>query len=67
MKIDHDYKVKLFEEKGFVRKRCEKCGQYFWTLDENRKTCGDSPCDMYSFIGNPITNKKYSYTEMVKT
>ena len=67
MRTDHNYKVKLFEEKGFVRKKCEKCGQYFWTLDEDRKTCGDSPCDMYSFIGNPITNKKYSYTEMVRT
>ena len=67
MKTHHDYRVKLFEEKGFVRKRCEKCGQYFWTLDEERKTCGDSPCDMYSFIGNPITKKRYSYTEMVKT
>ncbi|MBW9223573.1 alanine--tRNA ligase [Methanothermococcus sp. SCGC AD-155-E23] len=67
MKIHHNYRVKLFEEKGFVRKRCERCGQYFWTLDEERKTCGDSPCDMYSFIGNPITKKRYSYTEMVKT
>ncbi|HIP90921.1 MAG TPA: alanine--tRNA ligase [Methanothermococcus okinawensis] len=67
MKTSHNYKVKLFEEKGFIRKRCEKCGKYFWTLDEDRKTCGDSPCDRYTFIGNPVTKERYSYTEMVGT
>jgi alanyl-tRNA synthetase len=66
MEVKHDYKVKLFEELGFVRKKCKKCGQYFWTLDEERETCGDSPCDVYTFIGNPITKKKYTYNEMVK-
>ncbi|MBW9222372.1 alanine--tRNA ligase [Methanothermococcus sp. SCGC AD-155-C09] len=64
---NHNYNVELFDKKGFIRKKCEKCGQYFWTLDLDRKTCGDSPCDKYSFIGNPITKKKYSYKEMVKT
>ncbi|AEH07130.1 alanine--tRNA ligase [Methanothermococcus okinawensis] len=66
MEINHDYKVQLFEEKGFMRKKCKECGQYFWTLDPERETCGDSPCDKYSFIGAPITNKKYTYNEMVK-
>ncbi|EHP88581.1 alanyl-tRNA synthetase [Methanotorris formicicus Mc-S-70] len=66
MEVKHDYKVKLFEDLGFVRKKCKKCGQYFWTLDDDRETCGDSPCDVYTFIGNPITKKKYTYNEMVK-
>ncbi|WP_288046624.1 alanine--tRNA ligase [Methanothermococcus sp.] len=66
MEIKHDYRVKLFDEMGFMRKKCKECGQYFWTLDPDRETCGDSPCDKYSFIGNPITKKKYTYNEMVK-
>lgn len=40
-------------EKGFERRKCTSCGAYFWTLDGDRKTCGDPPCDTYSFIGNP--------------
>ncbi|WP_292459858.1 alanine--tRNA ligase [Methanothermococcus sp.] len=66
MEINHDYNVELFEKKGFMRKKCKECGQYFWTLDPERETCGDSPCDKYSFIGAPITDKKYTYSEMVK-
>ncbi len=63
--MEHNYKVKLFDELGFVRKKCKKCGQYFWTLDKERETCGDAPCDIYSFIGKPITKKPYTYKEMV--
>ncbi|AVB76056.1 alanine--tRNA ligase [Methanococcus maripaludis] len=66
MEINHDYRVKLFDELGFERKQCTECNQWFWTLDKDRTTCGDSPCDEYSFIGNPITSKKYTYNEMVK-
>ncbi|ADG13489.1 alanyl-tRNA synthetase [Methanocaldococcus infernus ME] len=58
-------KAKLFEELGFERRKCKKCGKYFWSLEE-RETCGDAPCDVYSFIGKPITKKKYSYKEMVE-
>jgi len=67
MKIDHDYKVKLFEEKGFVRKRCEKCGQYFWTLDGDRKTCGDSPCVGVLFISYWVSNEGVHITGTVST
>ncbi|XRO77288.1 alanine--tRNA ligase [Methanocaldococcus sp. 10A] len=63
--MEDNYKVKLFDELGFIRKKCKKCGQYFWTLDEDRETCGDAPCDIYSFIGKPITKKPYDYKEMV--
>ena len=63
--MEHNYKVRLFDELGFVRKQCKKCGQYFWTLDPERETCGDAPCDIYSFIGKPITKKPYTYKEMV--
>ena len=29
-------------------------GARFWTRDENRRTCGDSTDDPYTFIGDPI-------------
>ncbi len=58
------YKVKLFEKEGFYRKECENCGRAFWTLDHGRVTCGDTPCDEYSFIGNPPIKDNYTHSEM---
>ncbi len=44
--------IRLFDEEGFVRKRCKKCGEAFWTLDPDRELCGDAVCEgKYSFIG----------------
>jgi len=63
---DRYYKVKLFEEKGFERKACSKCGKFFWTLDSNRIFCPDDGDDTYSFIGNPPTNKKFDYSQAWK-
>ncbi|MBN3037267.1 MAG: alanine--tRNA ligase, partial [Candidatus Diapherotrites archaeon] len=48
--------VSLFD-RGYERRQC-KCGRFFWTTDPDRKTCGDPPCDNYSFIGNPPGKKK---------
>ena len=58
------YKVKFFEENGFIRKKCPLCGKHFWTLDPDRKYCGEPPCGSYAFINNPPTKKKYDYIEM---
>ncbi|MEM3215577.1 MAG: alanine--tRNA ligase-related protein, partial [Candidatus Micrarchaeaceae archaeon] len=44
------YKVKLFDEQGFERKRCKLCGRYFWTADPNRETCSDSSHTPYGFF-----------------
>jgi len=52
------YDIKYFKENGFTRKKCEKCGSHFWTRDKDRKTCGDAPCEIYSFIGKPIFNER---------
>ena len=52
------YQVDLFKREGFVRKKCESCGRHFWTLDAKRTRCDDQPCSPYSFIGDPITDKK---------
>ena len=63
---DRYYKVKLFEEQGFVRKSCSKCGRFFWTLDAGRDLCPDDGTDTYSFIGDPPTSKRFDYTESWK-
>ncbi|ENN95663.1 alanyl-tRNA ligase [Methanocaldococcus villosus KIN24-T80] len=56
-------KVKLFEDLGFKRQKCEKCGKYFWSIEE-KDICDD--CDKYSFIGKKVTKKSFDYDEMVK-
>ena len=56
--------LEFFKSEKFVKKKCVKCGKYFWTKDKNRSTCGDPPCDSYSFIGNSPVNKPYSLREM---
>ncbi|MFW5932632.1 MAG: alanine--tRNA ligase [Candidatus Hadarchaeota archaeon] len=58
------YEVELFDSEGFERKECVACGRTFWTLDPDRTTCGDTPCDEYSFIGNPPIDKDYTRSEM---
>lgn len=60
------YHVNLFKRGEFERKQCTSCGRIFWTLDSNRTTCGDTPCDEYTFIGNPPTSRKYSLAKMEK-
>mgnify|MGYP000114831989 CR=1 FL=1 len=51
------YQVDLFEEKGFTRKQCPLCKDYFWTLNPDQVTCGEPPCTEYTFIGSPPTSK----------
>ena len=63
---DRYYKVKLFEEQGFTRKSCTKCGRFFWTLDSGRELCPDDGDDTYSFIGEPPTTKRFDYTQAWK-
>ena len=63
---DKYYNVKLFQEQGFVRKSCSKCGRFFWTLDANRTLCPDDGTDTYSFIGEPPTSKRFDYTQAWK-
>lgn len=63
---DRYYKVKLFAEQGFVRKSCNSCKRFFWTLDSARNSCPDHSPDTYSFIGDPPTSKRFDYTEAWK-
>jgi alanyl-tRNA synthetase len=60
---EKEYQIDFFKEQGFVRKKCRICGLYFWTQIGDRDTCGDSPCEEYTFIGNPPTSRSYSVDE----
>ena len=60
------YNVSLFQEQGFVRKSCSKCGRFFWTLNADRDLCPDDGLDTYSFIGEPPTSKRFDYTQAWK-
>ncbi|MCX8207017.1 MAG: alanine--tRNA ligase [Methanothrix sp.] len=51
---EDEYQLEFFRAEGFVRRVCESCGGRFWTRDIYRRTCGDPPCDPYSFIGTPV-------------
>ncbi len=53
-----EYDIEYFKENEFIRKKCEKCGSYFWSRDKDRNTCGDAPCEIYSFIGKPIFKER---------
>ncbi len=46
------YLLEIFKQIGFKRRKCGKCGKFFWSAEE-RGTCGDTTCDIYSFINNP--------------
>ncbi|MCL2549345.1 MAG: alanine--tRNA ligase [Methanimicrococcus sp.] len=63
--LDEEYTdIKYFDENGFIQKECEKCGNVFWTRDPKRVTCGDAPCDHYTFIGKPIFKNPMNLSEM---
>jgi len=62
-----EYRVPFFEEAGFVRRRCPKCGEHFWTQNPDQETCGEASshgCATYTFIGDPPTTKSFSLREM---
>jgi len=62
--FEQEYELDYFKAQGFVRKVCPKCGKAFWTVDEDRLTCGDAPCDPYSFIGSPVLKRRLTLSEM---
>jgi len=62
--FEQEYELSYFRENGFIRKRCPTCGGHFWTRNEEQETCGDAPCDEYTFICDPIFSKEYNLTDM---
>ena len=59
---DSYYRVELFDDEGFERKRCTTCQRYFWTQEQDQILCPDDDVECaYSFIGNPPTSKRLDY------
>ncbi|MBI4176974.1 MAG: alanine--tRNA ligase [Candidatus Aenigmarchaeota archaeon] len=58
------WKVEMFEDNGFTRKVCAKCGKFFWSV--SKATCGDTSCEDYGFIGASATKRRFGYIEMWK-
>lgn len=65
--LEEEYQLDYFEQEGFTRKECVSCGAHFWTRDEARETCGEPPCEQYSFIGNSGFDASYTLEEMRET
>jgi alanyl-tRNA synthetase len=61
---EDEYRLDFFADGGFERRKCPSCGKFFWTRDAARKTCGDPPCDPYTFIGAPVFKREHSLDEM---
>ena len=61
---EDEYRLDFFVDEGFQRKKCDKCGKFFWTRNGERRTCGDPPCDPYTFIGSPIFKREHTIDEM---
>jgi alanyl-tRNA synthetase len=61
---DNEYQLEYFADQGFYREKCEGCAKFFWTRDPTRRTCGDPPCDAYTFIGNPVFKRAHGLDEM---
>jgi len=51
---EDEYRLEFLIRGGFTRRRCVKCGRFFWTLDPSREDCGESPCSPYTFIGKRV-------------
>jgi alanyl-tRNA synthetase len=61
--LTEEYRLDYFEEEGFTRLECPACGDQFWTLDPDRETCGEPPCDDYGFIDDPGFAEEFTLEE----
>jgi len=58
-----EFELEFFLENKFQRHQCPKCGRYYWTLGA-WETCGEPPCEEYTFIGNSPCKRPLSLHEM---
>ncbi len=59
-----EFAIPFFKDQGFTRRNCPKCGSNFWSSNPDQQTCGEVPCQPYSFIGHPPTKRAYDLREM---
>ncbi len=62
---DKYYATKVLREKGFVRKKCDGCGRFFWTADKERVVCDDPGCaGGFRFFENNPAREKLDYVQV---
>ena len=64
---EEEYHLPFFDEHGYVRKKCPRCKEHFWTQNPDQKLCGEATsygCAEYTFINNPPTRRAYSVDEL---
>jgi len=58
---DKYYATSVLKKEGFSRKKCSKCGTYYWSVT-NDNVCGNPACSGgFRFIGNTPAKKKLDY------
>ncbi len=63
--IDSDeFNLPFFKDQGFTRRKCTSCGSHFWSSNPDQRTCGEVPCQAYTFLDRPPTKKRYDVKEM---
>ena len=58
-----ELQLAFFLDNHFARKKCPKCGRHFWSLGD-WDSCGEPPCEEYTFIGNSPMKKSLSLHQM---
>lgn len=61
---DKYYSTSVLKAEGFKRKKCQKCGAFFWSV-ANDNVCGNPACSGgFRFIGNTPAKKQLDYIEV---
>ena len=58
-----EFDLQFFKDHNFHRQVCTKCGRGFWTQGD-WETCGEPPCEEYTFIGNSPMSRPMDVHEM---
>ncbi|RME31221.1 alanine--tRNA ligase [Candidatus Woesearchaeota archaeon] len=59
------YAVRVLKERGYERRRCARCGTYFWSVEEGREVCGDASCaGGFTLFENNPCRKAMDYIEL---
>ncbi len=58
------YPVQTLLSEGFERRRCKKCGSYFWSASPEREVCGEPACaGGYTFIGDTPARARMDFIQ----
>ncbi len=61
---EDEFAIPFFKEQEFTRRKCVKCGSHYWSKNPAQETCGETPCQQYTFIGNPPAKRPFDLREM---